>query len=348
MTRRTDRRKAMAHRPRTLPAALALVAALAACAPDGPAALQSAPLGGVQSCAPGAITGQGSSAQANAVNIWIRSYQAACPDAAIEYGSIGSGAGLRAFIAGTGDFAGTDALLTAEDQPKADERCGQAPAIHLPMVVGPVALAYNVAGLGDLRLSPATIARIFAGTAKAWNDPAIAADNPGATLPPTPIKTVHRADSSGTTNSFTSFLAATAGGDWSFGSGTSWKAPGGEERRGNAGMAAAVTQTDGAIGYMEWSYAQANNLDTAKVGNSAGQFVELTNQAAGRAVATAEVSGAGGDLRLALDYDTTTQDAYPVVLVTYEVVCAKGTRPASSTWSRASWRTPPAPPASRR
>lgn len=313
--------KAMANRSVAL--AAAVVAALAGCG-AGPAA--PAPVADSIRCAAGTLTGQGSSAQANAVNIWIRNYQAACPEAAIEYASVGSGAGLRAFISGAGDFAGTDAALPAADQPGADARCGGGPAIHLPMVVGPIVLAYNVAGVSGLRLSPATIARIFTGAASTWDDAAIAADNPGVVLPPTRISTVHRSDSSGTTNSFTSFLAATAGGAWTSGSGSTWRAKGGQARQGNGGVAAAVRRTEGAIGYLEWSYAQVNNLNTAVVRNGDGEFVEVGNQAAGTAVGTATVTGAGGDLRLDVDYTTAEPGAYPLVLVTYEVVCARGTR----------------------
>jgi len=300
-----------------LVAVLALVAGgLAGCQANPPVAAAAI------SCAAGSVQGQGSSAQTNAVNAWIRNYQVSCPDATIEYDSTGSGAGLRAFIAGTGDFAGSDSPLAPADQPRADARCGTGPAIHLPMVVGPIALAYNVAGLGDLRLRPATLAKIFAGTVTRWNDPTIAADNPGAVLPSTPIRTVHRSDSSGTTDNFTSFLAATAGGDWAFGGASTWAAPGGSAQRGSNGIAATVARSDGAIGYLEASYARFHNLATARIGNGAGEFVALTDEAAGRTVAGAK---SAGDLRLEIDYGTTAAGAYPIVLVTYEVVCQTGT-----------------------
>ncbi len=312
-------------------AVLALAATLAGCGVDKPAAGTGAPaaVAGVVDCADGSISAQGSSAQANAVNIWIKNYQAACPKAAIEYASIGSGAGLRAFIDGTGDFAGSDAALSAADQPRADARCAAGPAIHLPMVVGPIALAYNVAGVPELRLRPATIAKIFSTAVSTWDDPAIAADNPGVALPSTKIRVLHRSESSGTTDSFTKFLASTASGDWSFGSGTNWPAPGGGAEQGNTGVAAAIARSDGAIGYVEWSYAQALELRSARVANGAGEFVELSTEAAGLAVAEAEIAGTGNDLKLGIAYGGKTAGAYPIVLVTYEVVCQKGT-PATS------------------
>jgi phosphate transport system substrate-binding protein len=305
----------------------AVVLAVAGCGESAPPPVRTAT--SAVECASGSITAQGSSAQANAINMWIKTFQAACPDATIEYQSIGSGAGLRAFIAGTGDFAGSDAELSTADQPKADARCASGPAIHLPMVVGPVALAYTVAGVDTLSLSSATIAKIFSGEVTTWNDPAIADENPNAALPPTTIKTVHRSDGSGTTDSFTRFLAAAAPSDWQYASGTSWSAPGGTAERGSGGVAAAVAQSDGSIGYMEWSYAQALNLRTAKIGNRAGEFVALSKAAAAQAVADADIVGTGDDLRLKLAYTSSAAGLYPIVLVTYEVVCAKGTKPAS-------------------
>jgi phosphate transport system substrate-binding protein len=306
---------------------VAVAGALAGC--GGEAATAPARTGAVSAirCASGSVTAEGSSAQANAVNSWIKVFQAACSDATIEYRSTGSGAGQRAFIDGTGDFAGTDAELGAEDRQKADARCATGPAIHLPMVVGPVALAYTLAGVGELNLSPATVARIFSGRVTTWDAPEIAADNPGVALPPTTIRTVHRADGSGTTDSFTRFLAAAAPGDWPFGSGTDWAAPGGAAEKGNSGVAAAIARSEGSIGYVEGSYAQALTLSTARIGNRAGEFVELGAEAAARAVADADIVGTGNDLRLRIDPTTPAAGVYPVVLVTYEVVCERGTRP---------------------
>jgi phosphate transport system substrate-binding protein len=144
--------------------ALSAILVLGAC--DTPPVAPAAPI----ACAAGTIAGQGSSAQANALAAWIRDYQIACPAATIAYAGVGSGAGIKTFLIGTGDFAGSDSPLTAADQSRADARCRTGPAVHLPMVVGPIALAYTIAGVGDLRLRPATVARIFAGTVTTWND----------------------------------------------------------------------------------------------------------------------------------------------------------------------------------
>ena len=130
---------------------------------------------------------------------WIKNYQQQCAGATINYQANGSGAGQQAFIAGTADFAGSDSPLAPADQPSANSHCSTGPAIHLPMVVGPIAVVTNVSGASSLQFKPATLAGIFAGKITKWNDPAIAADNPGVTLPATAITAVHRADSSGTT-----------------------------------------------------------------------------------------------------------------------------------------------------
>ncbi len=284
---------------------------------------------GAISCASGSVKAQGSTAQANAMSTWQKAYQNACSGATIDYQGTGSGAGQQAFIAGTADFAGSDSPLAAADQPKADSRCKTGPAIHLPMVVGPIAVVYNVRGVTGLQLKPATVAKIFAGRVTTWNDPAIAADNRGATLPATRIATIHRSDSSGTTDNFTGFLARTAAADWTYGNDKNWKAPGGEGDKGSDGISAALGKTDGAIGYVEWSFAQTDSLKMAKIGNGAGEFVDLTGDAAGKTIASAKQAGTGDDLQLTIDYNTTASGAYPIVLVTYEIVCDKGTPSAS-------------------
>lgn len=303
---------------------LAVVALLVLTGCDAPAATAQ-PI----SCAAGNVTGQGSSAQTNAVNAWIKAYQIACPDAAVEYASSGSGAGVRAFLTGTGDFAGTDTPLNPTDQQSADGRCKTGPAVHLPLVIGPIALAYNVAGIDGLRLSPQTIAKIFSGRITAWNDPAIAADNQQTTLPATRIQVVHRSDGSGTTGNFLRYLTAAAPSDWTHGTGSEWPLPGGLGQQGSHRVVAAIARTDGAIGYVESSYARVTDLPTAQIGNSGGGFTHPTDHATAQTVAAARVTGTGGDLRLEVDHTTAPGGAYPIVQVTYEVVCRTATTEAA-------------------
>ncbi|MCM0675687.1 phosphate ABC transporter substrate-binding protein PstS [Micromonospora phytophila] len=309
-------------------ACLALTAtlALSACGSDNNEAASPSASGSSAAvdCATGTLNAQGSSAQKNAMAEWIKAYQQKCQGTTINYEPSGSGAGIQAFIAGTADFAGSDSALKEEEQPKADAKCVTGKAINLPMVIGPVAVAYNLTGVENLQLKPATLAKIFAGKVTKWDDAAIKADNPGATLPATTIQTVHRSDSSGTTDNFTDFLAKTSEADWTFGKAKEWKAPGGTGAKGSDGVASRVKGAQGTIGYMEWSFAENAGLGIAKIGNGAGEFAELTAESAGKTIAGAEITGQGDDLKMKIDYNTKEAGAYPIVLVTYEIACSKG------------------------
>jgi phosphate transport system substrate-binding protein len=300
--------------------------ALAACGTDDNT---TPPAGGgsnVAGCATGKLSAQGSSAQKNAMDQWIKDFQAKCAGSTIDYQPTGSGAGIQAFISNTADFAGSDsAMKDPEEQPKANERCGRNPAIHLPMVIGPIAVVYNVDGVDGLQLSAPTIAKIFAGTVTTWDAAEIKADNPSAKLPSAPILTVHRSDSSGTTDNFTKYLAASAATDWTFANDKVWKAPGGQGEKGSDGVSSAIKANKGAIGYVEWSFAEANGLAKAKIKNATGEYTELNADSAGKTIASAQVAGTGDDLKLKIDYNTDAAGAYPIVLVTYEIACSKGT-----------------------
>jgi phosphate transport system substrate-binding protein len=306
--------------------ALTATLALAACGSDNPTPGTGSSTGaGNSDCATGSLSAAGSSAQKNAMDEWIKAYQTKCSGSNINYNANGSGAGIQAFTANTADFAGSDsALKDGDEQTKANDRCKSGPAINLPMVIGPIAVAYNLDGVKDLQLKPNTLAKIFSGAVTKWDAAEIKADNPSATLPSTAILTVHRSDSSGTTDNFTKYLAATAGSDWTFANDKVWKAPGGRAEKGSDGVAAALKSSPGAIGYVEWSFAQVNSLSMAKVANGAGEFTALTGEAAGKTIAGAQVTGTGDDLKLKIDYNTKAAGAYPIVLVTYEIVCSKG------------------------
>jgi phosphate transport system substrate-binding protein len=275
-------------------------------------------------CVKATVNAAGSSAQANAVTEWIKGYQSNCAGANLNYNPSGSGAGVQSFIQGQVAFAGSDSALKPEEMGPAKQRCQGNNALDLPMVVGPIAVAYNVKGVSDLQLSPKTIAGIFAGKITKWNDPAIKKDNPNATLPATAVKSVHRSDESGTTDNFTKFLAATAADDWKFEGGKKWTAPGGQGGTKSDGVTTVIKQTDGAIGYIEMSYATQAKLNTAKVANGTGDFVALSTDSASKALEGAQVTGTGNDLSMKIDYTTKTAGAYPIVLVTYEIVCEKG------------------------
>lgn len=278
----------------------------------------------ITDCQKGTLNASGSTAQANAMDTWRKAYQQACPGANLNYNGNGSGAGVQQFTQGSTAFAGSDSALKPEEHGPADKRCKTGKAVDLPMVVGPIAVVYNLPGVDDLQLSPKTIAGIFAGKIKKWDDPAIKKDNPGAKLPSTAISTIHRADESGTSDNFTKFLQATAPDVWKFAPGKKWVAPGGQGAKGSDGVAAAVKQGTGTIAYDEYSYAQNGKLSTAKVANGSGKFVKLTTDSASKGVEAAKVVGTGQDLSLKIDYNTKEAGAYPIVLTTYEITCTKG------------------------
>lgn len=278
------------------------------------------------SCGSGTLTLAGSSAQANAISKWTKDYQSACSGATINYNPSGSGAGVTAFEQKQVDFAGSDFPLSADDQPKVDARCGSGnKAINIPLVPGAIAVMYNVSGVSaPLNLSAQTLAKIFNGKITTWNDAAIKKDNPGVNLPGTKITTFHRADKSGTSYNFSNYLNQTDPADFPAKANKQWPGSGGQGQNGSSGVAQAVNTTTGGIGYAEISYAQANSLPTAKVGNAKGQFVEATTANASAFIAKAKTQRNGADLQLAFDYGYSDPSAYPAVLVTYEIACAAG------------------------
>jgi phosphate transport system substrate-binding protein len=314
-------------------AGIALTAALslAACGSDN----NTSTAGGANasaaagSCATGSLTAEGSSAQANAMAEWIKDYQGQCSGAKIGYTPSGSGAGVQSFTAGTADFAGSDSALKPEEHTTADAKCPGGVAMDLPMVVGPIAVVYNVDGVKGLQLDGPTLAKIFANKITKWNDPAIAAQNSGASLPSTAIQTVHRSDSSGTTDNFTKYLGAVDKADYTFDHDKTWKAPGGVGAKGSDGVAAKVKSTPGTLAYVELSFAQNSSLTMAKVKNGAGEYAELTADSAGKLIEGAKITGTAPDLTMTIDYTTTTPGAWPIGLVTYEIACSKGSAKAA-------------------
>lgn len=315
--------------------ALAATLALAACGSDENTGATPTPADGDSSspmspaagdCGPGGtINAEGSSAQKNAIEQAIASFESVCPDVTLNYNPTGSGAGITQFTAGQVDFAGSDSALNPDkgEVAAAEKRC-TAPAWNIPLVTGPIAVAYNLAGVDSLVLDGETTAKIFRGDIKTWNDAAIAKLNPGVTLPADAIHVFFRSDESGTTDNFTKYLKAASNGVWTDEHAKAWpKAGAGEGREKSAGVAEGVATTAGGISYIEWSYARDNKLGVAKIDNGSGA-VELTPESVGKTIATAKRVGEGNDLSLSIDYATKEAGAYPIVLVTYEVVCSKG------------------------
>ncbi|GAA4360891.1 phosphate ABC transporter substrate-binding protein PstS [Angustibacter luteus] len=306
-------------------AGVALVGALAltACGSDNNSN-DAAGAASSSSCPSGTLNGEGSSAQKNAIDEAIASFGDTCSAAKVNYNPTGSGAGIKQFIAAQVDFAGSDSALNADKGEPADaaKRCQGNPAWNLPMVTGPIAVAYKLDGVDKLVVTPELAANIFSGKITTWNDPAIAKVNPDAKLPSTAIKVFFRSDESGTTENFTKWLHAAAPSAWTADPGKKWTGKG-EGKEKSAGVTDGVSNTDGGITYVEWSYAKDAKLGVAQVDNGGGP-VELTADTVSKSVATATQVGTGNDLALKLDYATKEPGAYPVILVTYEVVCSKG------------------------
>jgi phosphate transport system substrate-binding protein len=253
------------------------------------------------------LNGDGSTFQLGFNQVVIGAFKQQQKAVTINYQGNGSGAGRTDFVNGVVDFAGTDApYKTTDPQPPK-------PFFYFPTVVAPITVSYNLSGV-KLNLSADTIAKIFSGAITSWNDAAIKTDNPKAKLPSTSITVVHRSDSSGTTQNFTSFLTKAAPSSWTLGSGSTVSWPSGTQgAQGNSGVAKLVKDTDGAVGYVDFSDANASDLTYASIKNSAGKFVKPT-------LAGASAAAQGASINADLTYDPINSDgaaAYPITSPTW-------------------------------
>ncbi len=291
---------------------------------DAPAAAQASHI----ACAKeGKLAASGSTAQQNAMKHWIRQYQQACPGVLIRYVPIGSGGGVAQFLRGATVFGGTDTALTPEEFGISREVCNGGRAIDLPMVAGPIAIGYNLDGIKDLVLDAPTLAKIFDSEITVWNDPQIQRLNPGVRLPATDITPVHRSDDSGTTQNFNAYLAEAAPDEWPYAKKKAWQAKGGHSAAGSDGIVSTMRGADGSIGYFELSFAKAEGMATVRLDTGAPEPVAVSFKTASAGIAAAHVAGTGKDMTLKFDYRTDAPGAYPIVLVTYEIVCATGNSP---------------------
>jgi phosphate transport system substrate-binding protein len=279
--------------------------------------------------AKGQLLASGSSAQKNAMDLWVKGFMAACPDIQVNYKSSSSGEGIVAFNQGTVGFAGSDSPLKPEEVVESKKICTGGQGINLPMVGGPIAIGFHLEGVDSLVLDAPTLAKIFDTKIKKWDDAAIKALNPGVKLPSKAIQPFHRSEDSGTTQNLGKYLSATAGSDWKYTPEKKWPAPGGQAASGSAGVATQVKQVDGSIGYFELSYATSQSISTVKIDTGASAPVEATSDNASKAIAAAKIAGTGKDLALDLDYTTKAEGAYPIVLVTYEIACDTGNKAAT-------------------
>jgi phosphate transport system substrate-binding protein len=267
------------------------------------------------------LTGAGSSFVNPVMQRWVHSYSQVHTNVQINYQSVGSGAGIQQVKSGTVDFGASDAPLSDE------QLAGMKPVIQFPESAGPVVITYNLPDLKQpLQISGENLADIFLGKIKTWNDPAIVKDNPGVTLPATKVVIVHRADSSGTTNAFTTYLASVSS-EWQskVGKGTQVQWPVGLGGKGSEGVTGQVRQTPGGIGYVELTFAKQNNLPVASIGNQAKKYV-VPSTASTTAAIAAFADQLTKDPRLPIvNPPAAAPDAYPISTLTFLIIPKDGT-----------------------
>lgn len=268
------------------------------------------------------LTGAGASFPAPLYQTWFQALNQKYPTLQVNYQSVGSGAGVEQFTKGTVDFGASDVGMTDEEIKKV-----QNGVLLLPMTAGSIVLSYNLPGVQELKLPRDVYTGIFQGTIKSWNDPKIIAANPGVKLPNQPITIVHRSDGSGTTGVFTKHLSAVSP-EWKskVGDGKTVNWPVGVGAKGNEGVTAQIQQTQGAIGYVEYGYAQQNKLSYAALQNKAGQFVTATEQSASK---TLEAVQLPENLRASIT-DPEGKDSYPIVTYTWILAYKKYADPAKA------------------
>lgn len=256
------------------------------------------------------VLGGGASFPKAVYQRWAADYHSAHADTSVEYGSQGSGFGISGIINKTLDFAGSDVPMTKPER----ERAG-AEVVHVPSVAGAVVMAYNLPDLkGELNLSGAVIADIYLGKIAKWNDPAIAAKNPGVALPDLAITPVYRSDASGTTFVFTSYLA-TQSKDFIRASppGKNITITGGQAGKGNEGVSNTVTKIPGSVGYIELTYAINEKIPFAAIESREGKFVKASPESVSKAGEKAE--SLTGKI-----WNSPVEGAYPISSFTYLIV----------------------------
>jgi phosphate transport system substrate-binding protein len=275
---------------------------------------------GASASAQMAINGAGATFPYPIYSKWFDAYAKVDPSVRFNYQSIGSGGGQKQILSQTVDFG-------ASDGPMSDDNLAKAPGkiLHIPTVAGAVVMSYNLPGSPKLKLDGDTIAGMYLGQIKKWNDPKLTALNPGTKLPDQDIVVVHRSDGSGTTFIFTDYLSKISP-EWKTkaGTNTSVNWPTGLGGKGNEGVSGQIKQTPGAIGYVELIYAIQNKMPDAQVKNAAGQFVEATIESVTAALSTAEIPD---DFRFSMT-NAPGKDAYPICGATWLLVYQQQKDPA--------------------
>jgi phosphate transport system substrate-binding protein len=299
-----------------------LVVALAACSPQTPTAAPGSSMAPAASAKPASggatvsISGAGATAPNPLYQKWFAEFNKKNPNIQISYQSVGSGAGIKQYLAKTVDFGATDSALKKDEKEQFPADRGT--AIQVPSTGLFVVFAYNLDGVKGLKLSRETFCGIADGSIKKWNDEKLKKDNAGATLPDSDITFVYRSDGSGTTSIFTKHIEKACP-NWKAGSGKSVEWPTGTGAKGNEGVTAQLKQTKGSIGYTEYSFAKENGLEMATIQNKAGEFVAPTPDAAAKALSGVKIPE---DFAVSVP-DPEAKDAYPIVSLTWLLFYSK-------------------------
>ena len=301
--------------------AIALAFGLASCGPSTPPSAPSASTGSVSPAAnkPAAsgakvsLSGAGATFPAPLYSRWFAEYNKLNPNIQISYQSVGSGAGVKQFLAKTVDFGASDSPLNEKEKASYPKELGL--PLQIPLTGGSVVFAYNLDGVDGLKLSREVYCGITDGSITKWNDAKIVKDNPGAKLPDSDILFVHRSDGSGTTFQFTTHIKAACP-NWKAGAGKSVEWPAGAGAKGNEGVTAQIQQTKGAIGYTEYSYAKENKLSQATIQNKSGEFIAASPQSSAKALEGVKVPD---DFALSVP-DSEAKGAYPITGLTWLLV----------------------------
>ena len=273
----------------------------------------------------GNFSGAGASSQQAAVEAWIAGFQGTNPEAKIAYNPSGSGAGVQTFLTGATAWAGSDKALADDEVEQSKSVCTEGTAFDVPVYISPIAVVFNLKGVSDagkhINMDAATIAKIFDGKITKWNDPAIADQNKDLKLPDTAITVVHRSDKSGTTQNFVSYFKDVTPDNWTYDLSENWPNEVGQGAKGTSGVISTVKQADGTIGYADFS--QVGDLGTVvvKVGD---KYNEISAEAGSKVIADSKQDDTvKGDNRIVIkiNHATEAEGAYPIVLVSYDIVC---------------------------
>jgi phosphate transport system substrate-binding protein len=290
---------------------------LAACSSSGSPSSTSSSSGAATANLSGTLNGSGSTFQLVYQQAAIAAFKSVKSGVTVNYAGVGSGTGRTNLAAGTVNFAGSDSPIPSTETANFKGKT----VLYFPVVIGPITLSYNLSGLSKpLQLDPTVISSIFQGQITKWNNSAIAALNPGVTLPSTPITLAVRSDSSGTTANFTLFLTNSVGSAWKLGSAStvSWPSTA-HAASGNSGVAQVVKSTPGAIGYVDYATAKASGLTFASVKNKDGNYIAPSVTAASAAAAGTTVNP---DLTFHAVW-APGATAYPITYQSWDLVYAK-------------------------